>query len=209
MIDAAAEEHDPPLILGTNQSDSIRTGGGPQIILAGNGEDTVAAGGGPDTVDGGNGKDLLFGGGGPDLLIGGNGKDVLVGGPGPDTLTGGNGADIFVYTAEGDDDHGPGPGGEGGTDGDEGMGGGPDSGRKETITDFTPHLDQIDLSQLGVVQGFSADAAAWSVWVEQDGDNAVVRVDLNGDVSGEHAAELSIVLLGVEAASVTAGDFIL
>lgn len=195
-------------ILGTNQSDSIilghGEGGGPQSIDAGNGDDTVFSGGGPDTIEGGNGRDSLSGGGGPDLLMGGNGKDTLFGGEGPDTLLGGNGADLFVYAEAGDDDHGQGPGG-----GEEGVeDGGPSGGRRETIGDFQPHLDRIDLSALDGLDGFATGPAAHSVWVEQDGDNAVVRVDLDGVTEGEHAAELSILLLGVQASQVSAGDFV-
>lgn len=211
-------DHDPALILGTNQSDSIilehGAGGGPQHIIGGNGEDTVSAGGGPDTIEGGNGKDLLRGDGGPDLILGGNGADTLVGGEGPDTLTGGNGPDVFVFTASSDDDHGPGPGGGGHEDStavitaDEG-GGGHDGGRRETITDFTPGLDRIDLSALDGVTGFADDPAANSAWVEQDGENSILRVDTDGVLAGEHGgAELSVVLLGVDAASVTASDFL-
>lgn len=211
-------EHDPALILGTNQSDSILleqgAGGGPQHIIGGNGEDTISAGGGPDTIEGGNGKDLLMGGGGPDLILGGNGADTLVGGEGPDTLTGGNGPDVFVFVAHSDDDHGSG-GEEGGheeptsvvtaDESDSGQGG----GRRETITDFTPGLDHIDLSAIESVTRFTDGPEAFSAWVVQDEESAILRVDTDGALAGEHGgAELSVVLLGVDAASVTASDFL-
>ena len=224
----AADDHEASLVLGTNKSDDIVTGGGPQYIISGNGSDVISAGGGPDiveagngkdTVEGGggpdiaeaaNGKDILFGGGGPDVLSGGNGKDVLVGGPAADILTGGAGADTFVYTFHGDAPaHGEEEAHEAGEADSEGEGEGHSGPSVETITDFQFGLDQIDLSQLELVSGFSDHPAAFSVWVEQDGDNAIVRIDTNGDISGEHAAEMAICLIGVDAQTLSAGDFIL
>ncbi|WP_372621216.1 type I secretion C-terminal target domain-containing protein [Falsiroseomonas sp.] len=216
---AAAEdhEHEVTLIEGTNQSDEIilghGAGGGRQHIVGGNGEDTLGAGGGPDTVEGGNGRDYLMGGGGPDLIEGGNGKDTLVGGMGPDTLVGGEGADLFVYTAHTDDDHGPGPGGEegggeeGGGEESDGHEGEDPAGRRETIADFQTGLDDIDLSALDL-DGFADAPTALAVWVEQDGEDTLVKVDLDGSLEGEHTAELTIVLLGLDAAALSAADFI-
>ena len=214
--DIVPAEHDetPEAIYGTNRPDDIVTGGGPQRIVAGNGGDTVSAGGGPDSIEGGNAKDLLRGGGGPDLIEGGNGADTLIGGEGPDTLSGGNGPDVFVFTAHTDDDHGP--GGGGGHEEEptvailaEEEGGGHDGGRRETITDFQPGLDRIDLSGIEDLQGFADGPAEYSAWVEQDGDNAILRVDADGVLDGEHGgAELSVVLIGVDAGAITAGDFL-
>ncbi|WP_319004509.1 calcium-binding protein [Loktanella gaetbuli] len=78
---------------------------------------TASAAGG--TLSGSNGADLLTGGAGADRLFGGAGDDILRDGAGSDTLTGGAGADIFVLTADGTPD---------------------------TIADFQPGLDRIDLS---------------------------------------------------------------
>jgi Ca2+-binding RTX toxin-like protein len=199
-------------IHGTNRPDEILLGhgegGGRQWIIGGNGADTLGAGGGPDTIEGGNGTDSLLGGGGPDLLDGGRGDDTLFGGEGPDTLTGGLGADVFVYTAHTDDDHG-----DGGHEEEETVAtaaiedGGEGGGRRETITDFKPGTDHIDLSALDLA-GFAAGLTAFSAWVEEDGDDAVLRIDLNGELSGEHAAELSVLLLDVQADRVSADDFI-
>ena len=212
----------PQHIISGNGSDAISSGGGPDVVDAGNGNDTVHAGGGPDTVDVGNGKDTAFGGAGPDVLAGGNGKDVLIGGPAADTLTGGRGADNFVYAFQGDAPaHGEeggsheegggggcaGGGGGGGCGGDEG-----DAIRPARRDDhrFPTWLDHIDFSQLpSGVSVFGRSRRRIPVWISRTRDNAVVRVDTNGDVSGEHAAEMAIVLIGVDANSVSAEDFLL
>lgn len=80
---------------------------------------TLTGSGGPLT--GGAGDDLLALTGGSGSLSGGAGADILRDGPGADTLTGGAGADIFVLTAD---------------------------GQSDTITDFDPARDRIDLSLL-------------------------------------------------------------
>lgn len=227
------EEHDAVLVYGTNQSDVIKTGGGPQHIFAGNGDDVVSAGGGPDIVEGENGQDLLTGGGGPDSMIGGNGDDVLTGGPGPDTLfggngddvltggesadmlTGGRGADTFVYLARSDAPaHGEeeeGGGDEGGGHAEGGDEGGHDDGgpKVETITDFKAGVDKIDFTAFDNLVAFASDVpTANAIWVEQVGENTVVKVDLQNGVDGDHPAEMSIVLMGVTASDLSAADFL-
>lgn len=87
---------------------------------------------GNDTLNGGGGNDTLDGGGGNDRLNGGDGADVLIGGAGKDTMTGGRGADVFVLA----------------------TGSGAD-----TITDFTPGLDRLDLAGT-VFTGFAQVQAA-------------------------------------------------
>jgi serralysin len=59
------------------------------------------------------------------VIIGNEGNNVLAGGGGADTLTGGAGADTFVFA-----------------DGYTGS----TAGHRDTITDFTPGTDQIDLT---------------------------------------------------------------
>jgi Ca2+-binding RTX toxin-like protein len=68
---------------------------------------------------------------GADNLTGGTGADVLLGGAGDDTLTGGAGADVFVF--------GPGFG-------------------KDTVTDFTPATDVLQLSRSLFASGMSDTA---------------------------------------------------
>ncbi|WP_116134723.1 calcium-binding protein [Tropicimonas sp. IMCC34043] len=181
----------PEIVLGTNQPDTIDAGGGPQEIYGLNGGDVIHAGGGPDVVYGGNGPDHLFGEGGPDTLVGGNGPDILVGGRGMDTLTGGNGPDTFVYTAAQDvPGHGHGEG-----------------GHRETITDFDPASDMFDFSAMDL-DGYSEDAEAFHAWAEQSGQDGILYVDTDGDLTGMHPAEMSILLVGVDVTVLSDDNFI-
>ena len=74
-------------------------------------------------------RDQIVGGAGNDRLAGGGGDDILVDGAGSDTLSGGAGRDLFVFTAD---------------------------GRPDTVTDFDPSADRLDLSSLG--RFYTADA---------------------------------------------------
>jgi len=85
----------------------------------------VAAG---STLTGGSANDVLAGSTGNDRLSGGGGGDIVMDGAGSDTLTGGEGADTFVLTADGVTD---------------------------TITDFTPGSDKIDLSGWTMLRSIS------------------------------------------------------
>ena len=200
---------DSQLIVGTHQADNLQTQGGPQTILSGNGGDVVSAEGGPDTIDAGNAKDTLYGGSGPDELLGGNGKDTLVGGAGPDQLTGGRGADTFVYL-KASDAPAHGMGGHGGdavvalSHDDEGNG-----PRQETITDFQTAIDRIDFSQLGPMLHYAEAPEAWAVWATATDGGTMVCVDLDGQLTGEHPAEMMIVLTGVQPFELSAMNFAL
>lgn len=213
------EDHETQIIYGTNQADTIIAGGGAQTVIASNGKDTVSGGGGPDILFGENGKDTLMGDGGPDILNGGNGQDILTGGAGPDMLIGGNGPDTFVYTSRSD---APARGGEGGDDhGDDHDDHEHDEGiesdvqlasseqRIETIADFQSCEDVIDLVSLGSVFQFAQEPTAFSVWVESDANGTMVMIDLDGNVSGGHPAEMAIALPGVDPVTLTSGDFAL
>lgn len=197
---AVVAEHDeaPTPVNGTNKPDTIDQGGGPQSIYSLNGDDKVSAGGGPDIIDGGNGDDTLSGDGGPDTINGGNGDDVITGGVGPDVLTGGRGHDTFVFLSGGDAPARGGDEAEAGSD-----------HQPETITDFKVGVDQIDVSAFGTLIGFSQSGPAVNaIWAEQDGTDAVIRVDLNGNVDSEHPAEMSVILANVDAAFLSADDFL-
>jgi len=80
-------------------------------------------GDGADTLIGGDGYDNLYGGAGNDVLKGGGRVDFLSGDEGDDTMTGGADVDIFFF--------------------------GEKSG-KDTITDFVPEDDRLDLTALGL-----------------------------------------------------------
>ncbi|WP_236170450.1 retention module-containing protein, partial [Pseudomonas parakoreensis] len=85
-----------------------------------------------DTLTGDNNNNVINGGLGNDILNGGGGDDLLIGGMGNNTLTGGAGADTFQYL-KGNTGH-------------------------DTITDFTPGTDKLDLSQL--LQGENGTTAS-------------------------------------------------
>ena len=207
-------EHQIETILGSNQADWIIATGGSQIIEAGNGKDHVNAGGGRDTIMGGNGADHLYGEGGPDHIDGGNGPDVLVGGGGSDELTGGHGPDIFLFEAHDDGGADGHTGGHGEYSKDapviEALFGHQDSiqGSSDVITDFEPGIDKIDLSALGVSLHWSAAPEALGIWVTQQEGNTIVHADTNGVVSGSDGAEFHVMLLGIQAPDITAGDFV-
>ena len=223
--DDGGHEHVPTVINGTNFNDWLYGAGSAQLINGGNGDDHLFGRGGPDTLIGGNGSDYLDGGGGPDVLyggngadyldgkggrdalFGGNGKDVLVGRFGGDTLTGGNGPDTFKFFSM--------DGGHGGTDHDNHN----DkvavdevlsvkSLAKDTITDFKIGVDVIDFSELGVELHWAQGPQAFGFWVEQAGDDAMVFIDIDGQVQGSQPAELAVQLQGVHAELVTADSFV-
>lgn len=78
---------------------------------------TATLTGGP--LEGTAGSDILQGHNGDDIINAGPGDDILRDGQGSDVMSGGAGADLFILTADGETD---------------------------TITDFTPGEDKLDLS---------------------------------------------------------------
>ena len=135
-----------------------------------------------DILIGNNGDNVLIGGGGNDVLKGGDGNDTLIGGVGDDSLTGGNGNDIFIWQ-KGDSGH-------------------------DTVTDFTPGSDKLDLSQL--LQGEHATASSLDDYlhfkVNGTGANVVSTIEVSS-VAGA-APTQTIDLAGVDLAQhygVTAG----
>ncbi|WP_238368597.1 calcium-binding protein [Mesobacterium pallidum] len=75
---------------------------------------------GAEMLSGDADNNLLHGAGGNDTLYAGSGDDTLSDGAGTDILTGGTGRDVFVMTAD---------------------------GARDSIADFTPGQDMIDLSR--------------------------------------------------------------
>ncbi|MDJ0389278.1 glycerophosphodiester phosphodiesterase family protein [Roseomonas sp. E05] len=214
-------------IAGGNGADLIKGLGGNDVLLGGNGDDRLEGGegndglygqagndrlfggagddrlfgdDGDDVLDGGIGNDRLDGGAGADRLTGGEGNDVLLGGAGDDVLLGGAGADRLDGGADTDRLEG----GEGndvliGGAGDDVLLGGagadrfvfaPGSGT-DRINGFAPGQDRIDVSAYGFT-GFEA------LQIVAQSGRAVIQLD----------ADDSITLAGVEAASLSAGDFL-
>ena len=138
------------LLSGQGGNDRLQGGHGRDTLSGGNAKDSLKGGGGRDALEGGKGRDKLNGGSGGDRLEGGQGRDQLSGGggndprqggKGQDQLSGGSGEDVFVFARS----HG-----------------------RDTISDFRPGRDLIDL------QGTAVDGFAELEISRQDG-GALIR----------------------------------
>jgi len=114
---------------------------------------------------------------GRDTLAGTPGDDVIQGGPGADTLTGGGGRNVFVYTSMRD--------------------------AADTITDFKPAVDRIDLNALLASIGrVPATAVAEGVVKLVDTATGVtLQIDSDGS-AGPGVARVLFTLRGVTAAQI-------
>ncbi|WP_374569313.1 ExeM/NucH family extracellular endonuclease [Ideonella sp.] len=119
----------------------------------------------------------ISGGAGKDKLVGTPGDDQLIGGGGADKLTGGSGEDVFTYTKMGD--------------------------AKDTILDFAPGTDRIDLRALLISIGYGGtDPVADQVVRLRDGLNGA-KLQIDTDGIGHNAGWKDLVILkGVLAADV-------
>ncbi|WP_248742888.1 MULTISPECIES: retention module-containing protein [unclassified Pseudomonas] len=128
-----------------------------------------------DTLTGDNNNNVINGGLGNDILNGGGGDDLLIGGMGNNTLTGGPGADTFQWL-KGNSGH-------------------------DTVTDFTPGTDKLDLSQL--LQGENGTAASLDDYlhftVTGSGASVVTSIDVSA-MAGATPTQ-TIDLAGVNLAS--------
>ncbi len=140
---------------------------------------------GNDTTEGTDGDDYLTGGRtGRDNLSGGDGDDEIVGGVGGDILTGGSGGDTFTYQSIRE--------------------------RGDRLTDFNVDEDVLDMSGLldeFNYQGSDAIADGYISW-RGFGSNTIVSVDRDG-ITGRSRSVPYILLLDVDASTVTADNFIL
>ena len=156
---------------------------GNDTLDGGNGNDAILGLAGNDTLNGGNANDVLDGGGGDDTMTGGNGNDMLFGSFGNDTLMGGNGDDSL----------------DGGAGDDSLTGGkGPDlfafhaGFGDDTITDLG-NGDRIQFdSEVFATPEDVLDAS------EQVGEDTVITAGMN-----------TVTLLGVQASSLQADDFLI
>ncbi|WP_415860942.1 M10 family metallopeptidase C-terminal domain-containing protein [Azotobacter vinelandii] len=160
--------------------------GGANLILDAR---TVLAGGdGNDTLSGSSAAEELLGGVGNDSLDGGAGNDILDGGAGRDTLSGGSGSDIFRFGGALDSFRNY-ASGTNGTD---------------SITDFTPGEDLIDLSVLGYTglgDGYNGTLAI----VLNDAGTKTYLKNRESDAEGN---QFEIALEGNHADQLDASDFI-
>ena len=109
---------------------------------------------------------------GRDTLVGTAGDDLIVGGVGADTLTGGAGRNVFFYQSMRD--------------------------AGDTVTDFVPGKDRVDLDQLLASIGANK-ATAFSLGVVKlvaSGANTLVQIDVDG-TAGAGIARTLLTLTGV------------
>ena len=102
----------------------------------------------------------LIGGAGRDTIVGSPGDDVIIGGAGADTLTGGAGVNVFVYGSMRD--------------------------AGDTVTDFVPGKDFLDLRTLLAGLGYTgADPVAdgWVRFVAVAGGTSL-QIDTDGPANG-------------------------
>jgi len=121
----------------------------------------------------------LTGTSGRDTIVGTAGDDLIEGGAGADVLTGGAGRDVFVYRTLRD--------------------------AGDTITDFTPGTDRLDLAALLASIG-REPATAWAdgvVKLVASGAHTLVQIDSDG-LAGPQAARTLVTLQGVSPAQLQA-----
>lgn len=114
-----------------------------------------------------------------DTLVGSAGDDIFIGGAGADTLTGGTGADMFAYTSMRD--------------------------AGDTITDFTPGTDRLDLRTLLSSLGYAGSDPVAEGWVRFVAVNGGTSVQVDADGPGSAAVFRPLLTLsGVSPASLNA-----
>lgn len=116
---------------------------------------------------------------GRDILAGTPGDDLIRGGHGADTLTGNGGRDVFVYTSMRD--------------------------AMDIITDFTPGMDRIDLTQLLAAIGSGGGNAIADGYVRLINAQGATYLHVDSDGPGGRAAFRPLLRLqGVGAAQIDA-----
>jgi len=184
---ASLESHEPTHQGAHDTATFVQAKGAVTVDLGHEGaQDTGGAGiqtlNGIHNLIGSDYGDTLIGDSSDNLIDGGKGNDILIGGAGNDTLTGGSGNDTFVWQ-KGDSGH-------------------------DTVTDFTPGSDKLDLSQL--LQGEHATATSLDDYlhfkVSGAGTNVVSTIEVSSTAGA--APVQTIDLAGVDLAQhygVTAG----
>lgn len=179
---------------GRNGNDRLRGDAGADTLSGGNGHDALGGGAGNDRLAGGSGNDSLAGASGADTLSGGAGNDRLDGGRGADILSGGSGDDVFVFRSLGDSA----------------------PGAADTIRDFSPGDDLIDLAALDANGGIAGDqsftfigSAGYSGTAGElrSFTSAAGITYVSADVTGDRSTDFQIRL--TTPADLGAADFVL
>jgi Ca2+-binding RTX toxin-like protein len=187
------------ILLGEAGDDVIIGGLNNDGILGGDGNDVVMGEYGDDNLDGGDGDDGLSGAAGRDTIKGGNGNDYIRGGPLADQLWGGAGSDTFAinyngYVGIGTSDsyvmHRP-------------MSDGGTIYEFDTIHDFEPGIDKIDISEFNQYSG--PDLTTANITISQRTDGTFVGWMLPNH--GAYGYDGEVFLAG--AFGVTVNDFII
>lgn len=120
---------------------------------------------------------------GRDTLVGTAGDDVMVGGAGADTITGGAGSDLFVFNSMRD--------------------------AIDTITDFTPQLDQISLAGLLDNIGYAGTNPFNDGYARLAVVGGQLQLQIDSDGSGAGIFKTLAILQGVQSQAINVSrDFI-
>ena len=157
------------LSVSVTEDGEVRTSSGRLLKSSGDFVEYILAG--KDTITGTEDGDVLYAFAGADILTGGAGGDTLIGGAGKDRLTGGSGADVFKYDAVNESNK---------------------SAGIDSITDFRPGEDKIDVSSMAFFTAFGSKPtgnATGLLWFEKG--------SLMGSTNADSIAEFSVKLAGV------------
>ncbi|MDW9459577.1 hypothetical protein GOA57_06385 [Sinorhizobium meliloti] len=182
-------------VKGGSAGDAITGNQATNVLWGYAGNDTLNGDTGNDVLYGGSGSDRLYGGKGNDQIFGETGNDLIYAGAGADRLNGGSGTDSFVFKALSDSTAAA-------------------SGR-DTIFDFTPKSDRIDLSAIDANTSIAGDQAylfaGTAGFGGKKGELRYVRdvsdTYIYGDVNGDRKADLAIHL--DDAVTLQKGYFVL
>ncbi len=198
LADPGDDAPAPVRIRGAAADETLTGGAGDEVIAGRGGDDRMRARGGDDTVKGQAGADTLNGGAGDDLLRGGADSDRILGAAGGDRLFGQRGDDK-LRGGGGDDALRGGAGADSlwGQAGDDELTGGAGrdrfffrpGGGDDLVTDFTQGADRIVIAGPG--------AAFGALQIEAAAEGTMIRF-----------ADYSVTLAGVEAAALSADDFL-
>ncbi len=153
-------------------------------LTGSNSSDILRGDSGDNRLVGMKGDDMLRGNGGNDTIQGGDGNDLITGGAGSDRLSGGNGNDTYIYTSTSDS--------------------GLTAADRDVILDFLQGSDKISLTQIDANTTISGNQAfsfiGSNAFSHTAGELHQVAHGANtwieGDVNGDGAADLQIVLKG-------------